>query len=133
MFLKLSSIFNKVIKNITDLLTTFGSSLVVQTVKNLPAVQETRVWSLSQEDPLETEMSTHSNTLVWRIPWTEEPGGLHSMGLQRAGHNWVTNTFTFNHYWLTKKYFFPIYGVYNLNNVLYINFIDYNKVANETT
>ena len=117
--LKLSSIFNKAIKNITDLLTTTKSSLVAQTVKNLPTMQETSVWPLSREDPLETEMSTHSNILVWRIPWTEEPGGLHSIGLQRVGHNWVTNTFTFNHYWLMKKYFFPIYDVYNPNNVIY--------------
>ena len=51
-------------------------------VKNPPAMQETRVWSLGREDPLEKEMATHSSTLVWRIPWTEEPGGLQSMGLQ---------------------------------------------------
>ena len=59
-------------------------------VKNLPAIQETRVWSLGQEDPLEKEISTHSSMLAWRIPWTEEPGGLQSMGLQRVGHNWAT-------------------------------------------
>ena len=53
-----------------------------QMVKNLPAMQETRVRSLSQEDPLEQEMATHSSTLAWRIPWTEEPGGLQSMGSQ---------------------------------------------------
>ena len=55
-------------------------------VKNLPAMQETRVRSLGQEDPLEKGMSTHSSILAWRIPWTEEPGGLQSMGLQRVGH-----------------------------------------------
>ena len=54
----------------------FGASLV----KNLPAVQETRVRSLSREDPLEEEMATHSSILAWKIPWTEEPGGLQSMG-----------------------------------------------------
>ena len=58
------------------------ASLVAQTVKNLPAMQETWVWSLGQEDPLEEEMATCSSILAWRIPWTEEPGGLQSMGLQ---------------------------------------------------
>ena len=53
---------------------------MVQTVKNLPAVKETRVQSLGQEDPLEKGMATHSNILAWEIPWTEEPGGLQSMG-----------------------------------------------------
>ena len=56
-------------------------------VKNLPAVQETWVQSLSQEDPLEKGMATHSSILAWVIPWTEEPGGLWSMGLQTVGHN----------------------------------------------
>ena len=52
-------------------------------VKNLPAMQETQVQSLGQEDPLEKESATHSSILAWRIPWTEEPAGLQSMGLQR--------------------------------------------------
>ena len=56
-------------------------------VKNPPAMQETWVRSLGWEDPLEKEMATHSSILAWRIPWTEEPGGLQSMGLQRVGHN----------------------------------------------
>ena len=56
-------------------------------VKRLPAVQETWVQSLGQEDPLEKEMATHSSTLAWKIPWTEEPGTLQSMGLQRVRHN----------------------------------------------
>ena len=56
-------------------------------VKNLPALQETQVQSLGQEDPLEEEMATHSSILAWRIPWTEEPGGLQSMGSQRVGHD----------------------------------------------
>ena len=68
-------------------------SLVAQTVKNLPAILETCVQSLGQEDPLEKDMATHSSILVWRIPWTEEPGGLRSMGLQRVGYNQATNTF----------------------------------------
>ena len=64
-----------------------GASLVAQTVKNLSAMQETQVRSLGQEDPLEKGMATHSTILAWRIPWTEEPGGLQSMGSQRVGHN----------------------------------------------
>ena len=57
------------------------TSLVAQLVKNLPAVQETQVQSLGWEDPLEKEMAPHSSILAWRIPWTEEPGGLPFMGL----------------------------------------------------
>ena len=64
-------------------------------VKNLLAMQETRVQSLSWGDPLEEGMATHSSILAWRIQWTEEPGRLQSIGSQRVGHNWATNTFTF--------------------------------------
>ena len=64
-------------------------SLVGQTVKNLPAMQETRVWSLGREDPLEEEMATHSSILAWKIPWTAEPGRLPFTGLQRVGHDWM--------------------------------------------
>ena len=56
-------------------------------VKNLPAMQETRVRSLGQEDSLEKEMATHSSILAWRAPWREEPGRLQSKGLQRVGHD----------------------------------------------
>ena len=63
------------------------ASLVAQLVKNPPAMQETWVQSLGREDPLEEEMATHSRILAWRIPWTEEPRGLQSMGLQRVGHD----------------------------------------------
>ena len=63
------------------------SSLVAQTVKCLPTMQETWVQSLSREDLLEKEMSTPSSILAWKIPWTEEPGGLQSMGSQRVGHD----------------------------------------------
>ena len=59
-------------------------------VKDLPAMQETWVRSLSQEDPLEKKMATHPRILVWEIPWTEEPGGLQTMGLQRVGHDLAT-------------------------------------------
>ena len=58
-----------------------------QTIKRLPTMQETWVQSLDQEDLLEKEMATHSSILAWKIPWTEEPGGLQSMGLQRVGHD----------------------------------------------
>ena len=67
------------------------ASLVAQMVKNLPAMWETKVWSLGQEDPLEKEMATHSSTLAWKIPWMEEPGRLQSMGSQRVGNNWATS------------------------------------------
>ena len=62
-------------------------SLVVQTVKHLPTMQEIHVQSLGQEDLLEKEMATHSSTLAWKIPWMEEPGRLQSMGSQRVGHD----------------------------------------------
>ena len=60
---------------------------MAQTVKSLPAIQETRIRSLGREDPLEKEMAIHASILAWKIPWTEEPGRLQSMGLQRVGHN----------------------------------------------
>ena len=72
-------------------------SLVAQTVKNLPAMQKLWFWSLGQEDPLREEMATHSSVLAWGIPWREEPGGLQSMGSQRVGHDWATNTNSFHH------------------------------------
>ena len=61
-------------------------------IKNLPAVRKTQDWSLGWEDPLEKGMATHSSILAWRIPQTEETGSVQSMGLQRVGHYWVTNT-----------------------------------------
>ena len=66
------------------------ASLVVQTIKNPPAMRETWVPSLGWEDPLEEGMGTHSRILSWRIPWTEEPGRLQSMGSQRVRHNRAT-------------------------------------------
>uniref|UniRef100_A0A8C6D8F7 Ig-like domain-containing protein n=1 Tax=Moschus moschiferus TaxID=68415 RepID=A0A8C6D8F7_MOSMO len=68
------------------------SSLVAQMVKNPPAIQETQVQSLGQEDPLEKGVATHSSIPTWRRPWTEEPGGLQPMEFQRVRHDWVTNT-----------------------------------------
>ena len=63
------------------------ASLVTQREKHLPIVWETWVRSLGQKDPLEKEMATHSSILAWKIPWTEEPGGLQSVGLQRVRHD----------------------------------------------
>ena len=67
--------------------TSFEASLVAQREKHLPAVRETWVRSLGQEGSLEKEMATHSSVLAWRIPWTEEPGGLQSMGSQGVRHD----------------------------------------------
>ena len=67
--------------------TTIPALLVTQIVKILSAMQETKFRSLGQEDPLEKGMATHSSILAWRVPWTEEPGGLQTMGLQRTGHS----------------------------------------------
>ena len=64
------------------------ASLVAQLVKNLPEMQETPVQFMGQEVPLEEGTATHSSMLAWRIPWTEEPGGLHSLGSQRVRHDW---------------------------------------------
>ena len=63
------------------------TSLVAQMVKHLPAMQEARGQFLGREDPLEKEMAIQSSTLAWKIPWTEEPDRLQSMGLQRVGHD----------------------------------------------
>ena len=85
---------------IIDWWTLNWAPLVTQTVKSLPAMQDTQVQSLGQEDPLEKEMATHSNILAWRISWAEVPDGLQSMRWQRVRHNWETNTLIF--------FFFPL-------------------------
>ena len=72
-----------------------GTSLLAQMVKNLPAMQETQIQSLGWEDSLEKEMATHSSIPAWRIPWTEELGGLQFMGSQRVGNDLENNIFTF--------------------------------------
>ena len=77
------------------------ASLVAQTVKRLPAMRETRVWSLGWEDPLEKEIATHSSILAWKIPWTEEPGRLQSMGSQRVRHDWATSLHLI---WLSRHF-----------------------------
>ena len=71
-------------------------------VKNPPAMQETQVQSLGQKDPLEKEMATHSSILAWRIPWTENHGGLQTIRSQRVRYERVTNTFTFSLYFIPK-------------------------------
>ena len=73
------------------------ASLVAWTVKRLPTMRETRARSLGREDPLEKEMATHSSIHVWKIPWTEELGGLQFMVLQRVGHNWATSLYFHMH------------------------------------
>ena len=67
------------------------ASLVAQMIKHLSTIQETQVWSLGWEDPLEKEMAAHSNILAWKIPWMAEPGRLPSMGSQRVRHDWATS------------------------------------------
>ena len=79
--------------------------LVAQTVKNLPAMQEAWVQFLGQEDPLEKGMATHSSILAWRIPWTEEPGCLQSVGLQRVRHDWACMALQY-----FRHYFQPLAG-----------------------
>ena len=75
-----------ILKELSFTYSLLGASLVVQTVKNLPAMWETWVQSLGQEDPLKKGMASHSSIPAWRIPRTEEPGGLQSMGSQRVRH-----------------------------------------------
>ena len=82
-FLELSCFFD----DSADVGNLICGSLVAQRLKHLPVMQETWVPSLGQEDPLEKEMATHSRILAWRIPWTEEPGGLQSTRLQRVRHD----------------------------------------------
>ena len=83
---------------------------VAHMVKNLPALQETWVWSLNQENTLEKGMATHSSTLAWRIQWTEEPGRLQSTRSQRLGHSWATNTC-----WNISRWNDRMYGVFFKN------------------
>ena len=83
----------------------FSNSLVTQTVKPLPAMRETRVRSLGWEDPLEKEMATHPSTLAWKIPWTEEPGRLQSVGSQSRTR---LSNFTFTFQWIFRADF--LYG-----------------------
>ena len=81
---------------------------MAQTVKRLPVVQETWVQSLGWEDPLEKEKATHSSTLAWKTLWTEEPGGLQSMGSQRVGHDWATSFSVFSYFLPSVGGFFTL-------------------------
>ena len=83
---------------------------MAQRVKNSPTMQQTWVWSLGSEDPLEKEMATHSSILAWRIPQTKEPGELQSMGSQRVGHDWVINTSKYPRTVMVKTDISPLYS-----------------------
>ena len=89
--------------DITVLSLTQLASLVAQMVRQLCEIQEPWVQSLGQEDALEKGMATHSSIPVWRIPWTEEPGRLQFIGLQRLKYDWANNTFTFHNTFISNK------------------------------
>ena len=95
------------------------ASLVAQTVKRLPAMWETWVLSLGQEDPLEKEMATHSSTHAWKILWTKEPGRLQSMGSQTVGHDWATSLLLFSSPTLACRFFLPLSHLGSPFKVLY--------------
>ena len=101
-------------------------------VKNLPTMQETRVRSLNQEESLEKGLATHSSVLAWKIAWTEEPGGLQSMGSQKLGHDWATNTFTFAYTYMYMYVCIYIY-IYYIHTHIYSLFqilFHYNFLGN---
>ena len=79
-------------------------------VKHLPAMQETWIRSLGQEDPLEKKMETHSNTLVWKIPWMKEPGRLQSMGLEKSLSNFIDDVYRFFCTFMEVLWYYLIYG-----------------------
>ena len=87
----LDGIINSMDMNSRKLREIVRASLIAQLVKNLLAMQVTRVRALGREDPLEKEMATHSSSLAWKIPWTEGPCRLQSMGSRRVGHDWATS------------------------------------------
>ena len=108
----------------TALITHLVTFLVAQTVKRLPTMRETRVWSLGWEDPLEKEMATHSSTLAWKFPWMEERGRLQSMRSQRVGNDWATSLhFTSITHHLSKhkqnktKWYKQMYHLSGLSNL----------------
>ena len=98
----LSRVFSSTTIQKHQIFTAQPSSLVAQMVKHLPAMQETRVRSLGWEDLLEKKTATHSSTLAWKIPRTEEPGRLQSMGLQRVRHDWATSLSLSYMHWETN-------------------------------
>ena len=81
-----------------------GSNKYLQIDHHKPTMQETWVWSLGPEDPLQKGRATHSSMLAWRTPWTEEPGRLQSMGSQSVGHDWATNTLTLSISYIYVKF-----------------------------
>ena len=93
-----------------------GASLVAQTVKKPPAMQETQVWSLGQEDPLEKGMAIYSSILAWEVSWTEEPSTLPCMGSKRIGHDQVTNSFA-NHLGIFHNFCFWSFLLVNFISV----------------
>ena len=92
---------------------------MAQTVKNMPAMWETLVWSLRQEDPLEKGMATYSSILAWKIPKTKACGGLQPMGSQKAWKDWVINTFTLHYLKHLHLLMFIVSNVYN--SVMHLN------------
>ena len=104
------------------------ASMVAQLVKTLPAMRKTWVRSLGWEDPLDKGTTTHSSILAWRIPWTEEPGRLQSLGLQRVRHDWATFTFiqlsqhTYQRDCLCFIVYFASFIVHELTTGLWVHF-----------
>ena len=106
-----------IVNNLQNTWEYYGAFLLAQTEKNLPAMRQTWIWSLVWEDPLEKGKGTHSSILAWRIPWTEEPGGLQSMGSQRILSNWVTSLSLSFH----KSYCENLQNTWDYyNNILYL-------------
>ena len=83
----------------------YGASLVAQTVKNPPTMQETQVRSLGWADPQEKGVATHSSIHAWRIPWSKEPGGLQSVWSQRVGYDWLTHTHTHTTFMMFSEFY----------------------------
>ena len=105
----------------------FPSGSEVNNTASVKKMQETQVWSLGWEDPLEEGMATHSSVLAWRIPRTEELGGLQSMGLQRVRHDWVTNTSTFQQ-WNTYIYTMKRHFLISVNYMMIHNVGEYTAI-----
>ena len=103
---------------------------MAQPVKNQPAMQEKWVQSLGQKDPLKKEMATHSSTPAWRIPWTEEPGRLQIMGLQRVRHDWATLFIFFflSSYASMTAYFNSVSSLPLLLSLLAVSYVKYHNV-----
>ena len=98
------------------------ASWVAQTAKNLPAMRDTWARSLGWEEPLKEGVATHSSVLAWRIPWTEERGGLQTMGSQRVGHDWAANAFTpypiQSHFWRSCPHPYPFSSFHHFPGLL---------------